>query len=193
MGTVARQVAAEAEAGLRPALLRSVAPLRAGLEHVLTLVCVLLMAGLAVLVLAAAIFRSLGSPIAWSDEVASVGLAWVTYYGSCLAALKRGHLGFPSLVAAMPTVPRLLALLVGEVLVLGFLGLVAWYGYQVVVVLQGDTLVSLPWVPVSLTQSVIPVGAALFILAELLTLPERIDEALRGLPPGGHEVGEIVP
>jgi TRAP-type C4-dicarboxylate transport system permease small subunit len=177
----------------RPALLGATALLRAGLEHILAVVCAALMAGLAVLVLAAVIFRELNAPIAWSDEVASVGLAWVTYYGSCLAALKRGHLGFPSLVTAMPAGPRLALLLLGEALVLGFLGIVAWYGYQVIIVLEGDTLVSLPWVPVTLTQSVIPIGATLFILAELLTLPERIDEALRGLPPGGHEVGEEAP
>ncbi len=172
----------------RPAVLRVAAALRAGLDRVLTVVCVLLMAGLAVVVLAAVVFRELDRPLAWSDEVASVGLAWVTYYGSCLAALRRGHLGFPSLVAALPAAPRIALLLIGEALVLLFLAIVGWYGYQVVVVLQGDTLVSLPWVPVSLTQSVIPIGAALFILAELLTLPERIDEALRGVPPGGHEI-----
>ncbi len=172
----------------RPAVLRVAAALRAGLDRVLTVVCVLLMGGLAVVVLAAVVFRELDRPLAWSDEVASVGLAWVTYYGSCLAALRRGHLGFPSLVAALPVAPRIALLLLGETLVLAFLAIVAWYGYQVVVVLQGDTLVSLPWVPVSLTQSVIPIGAALFILAELLTLPERIDEARRGLPPAGHEI-----
>jgi hypothetical protein len=33
-------------------------------------------------------------------------------------------------------------------------------------------LVSLPWVPQRLTQSVIPIGAVLFIIAELVTLPE---------------------
>jgi hypothetical protein len=37
--------------------------------------------------------------------------------------------------------------------------------------LQGETLDSLTWVPVQLTQSVIPVGAILFIIAELLSLP----------------------
>jgi hypothetical protein len=34
------------------------------------------------------------------------------------------------------------------------------------------TLVSLTWVPIQLTQSVIPVGGALFILCELVSLPE---------------------
>ena len=31
--------------------------------------------------------RLLGSPFSWYDEVASIGLAWLTYYGAALAAL----------------------------------------------------------------------------------------------------------
>jgi hypothetical protein len=43
----------------------------------------------------------------------------------------------------------------------------------VLVVLAGDTLVSLPDVSVQLTQSVIPIGACLFILCEALSLPDH--------------------
>ena len=50
--------------------------------------------------------------------------------------------------------------------VFGFFALLAWTGWVVLDVLEGDTLVSLPWVPVQLTQSVIPIGAVLFILAQ---------------------------
>jgi TRAP-type C4-dicarboxylate transport system permease small subunit len=47
----------------------------------------------------------------------------------------------------------------------------AWAGFRVLDVLQGENLDSLTWVPVQLTQSVIPIGAILFIIAELLSLP----------------------
>ena len=43
---------------------------------------------------------------------------------------------------------------------------------QVLAVLEGDRLVSLTWVPVQFTQSVIPIGAALFILCEILSFPD---------------------
>ncbi|MEM7024208.1 MAG: TRAP transporter small permease subunit, partial [Pseudomonadota bacterium] len=66
-----------------------------------------------------------------------------------------------------------------EVLVIGFFLVVAWYGWEVITILAGDTLTSLPWVPVSLTQSVIPIGGALIALAEILTIPERWRE-IRG-------------
>ena len=62
---------------------------------------------------------------------------------------------------------------------IGFFLVIAWYGWQVIVILAGDRLTSLPWVPVAFTQSVIPIGSVLIALAELLTLPERWREAAR--------------
>jgi hypothetical protein len=38
-------------------------------------------------------------------------------------------------------------------------------------------MVSVPWVPTRFTQSVIPIGAALFIVAQLLSLPEVLRQA----------------
>jgi TRAP-type C4-dicarboxylate transport system permease small subunit len=156
---------------------------RHALERLLVAFCVLQVAALALLVCAAVTLRKLGAPLVWYDEVASIMLAWLTYYGAALAALNRAHLGVPSIVAALPRGPRLVLLVAGQTLTIGFFGLVAWFGWQVIVLLEGDHLISLPWVPVSLTQSVIPIGAALFIIADLLTFPERFAEAWRGAPP----------
>ena len=44
-------------------------------------------------------------------------------------------------------------------------------GLQVLEVLAGDNLISLTWVPVQFTQSVIPIGAILFMLCQVLSLP----------------------
>ena len=56
-----------------------------------------------------------------------------------------------------------------------------------IVILAGDRLTSLPWVPIAFTQSVIPIGALLIALAELLTLPERWREARAGAAAHEHE------
>lgn len=63
------------------------------------------------------------------------------------------------------------ALVLAELIVLGFFVILAWAGMRILLVLQGSTLVSLTWVPVSFTQSVIPIGAVLFVMAQLLSLP----------------------
>lgn len=150
------------------------------LRRLLEGICLLLMVGLATVVVVAVVFRYAGSSLAWYDEVASVMLAWLTYYGAALAALRRAHLGFPNLVSSLSPAPRLALLVISETLVIGFFVVLGWYGWQVVTLLWGDTLTSLPWVPISFTQSVIPVGSALFVIAELFTLPAKFREAAAG-------------
>jgi len=128
---------------------------------------------LAVEVIAGIAFRAAGRPLAWYDEVASVLLAWITYYGGALAALKKSHIAFPGLVNAMPRSARFAALAVREVAVTGFFVVLAVEGAAILRLLAGETLVTVD-IPVTLTQSVIPVGATLFVVAELLELPDRI-------------------
>jgi TRAP-type C4-dicarboxylate transport system permease small subunit len=123
------------------------------------------------------IFRMIGRPLVWYDEIASVLLAWVTYYGAALAALKRAHIGFPGLVRSLAPRTRVWVVLLAELLTIGFFVLLAWVGWTVLAVLANDYLVSLPDVSNRYVQSVIPIGAALFVLAELLLLPDTLRDA----------------
>lgn len=151
--------------------------LRTAFDRALTAFVIFLLASLAVIVLMGVTYRKLGIAMVWYDEVASIALAWLTYYGAALAALKRAHIGFPGLVNAMPPLLRVPVVLLGEAIIIGFFALLAWFGYQVLVILEGDTMVSLTWVPTQFTQSVIPVGAVFFILAQLFSLPELLAQA----------------
>lgn len=152
--------------------------IRSGLRTLLEHVVLVLMLSLAGLVVVGVVFRKLGASLVWYDEVASILLAWLTFYGAALAALHRAHIGVPTLVAKLKGPMRTVVILIGEACILGFFGVLAWAGMRVLTVLQGTTLVSLPWVPASVAQSVIPIGALLFIVAQLLTLPK----ILRGQP-----------
>ena len=140
-------------------------------ERLLEWIVIALMAALAVEVTAGVVFRYSGYALVWYDEVASVLLAWVTYYGAALAALKRAHIGVPELVRGLPPGLRLPLAMLAEASVLAFFILLAWVGYAVLEVLATDNLVSLPRVSVTYTQSVIPIGAVLFIIAEAMALP----------------------
>lgn len=151
--------------------------LRLAFERTLTAFVILLLGSLAVIVLMGVAYRKLGIPMVWYDEVASIALAWLTYYGAGLAALKRSHIGFPGLVNAMPPHLRVPLVLLGEGIVILFFALLGWFGYEVLVILEGDAMVSLPWVPTRVTQSVIPIGSLVFIVAQLLTLPELLRQA----------------
>ncbi len=150
------------------------------LGEILTWVVIALMVVLTTIVIVAVVYRKLGASLSWYDEIASVLLAWITYYGAALAALKRGHIGFDDVLLSLPLPARKLAVIVAELLVLFFFGLLAWAGIEVLAILQGETLVSLTWVPVSITQSVIPIGAILFIVCDLLSLPDYWRDIMAG-------------
>ncbi len=148
------------------------------LETGLEWVVLLLMAALALVVVLGVGFRKMGAALVWYDEVASVLLAWLTYYGAALAALKRAHIGVPTVVRALKGWPRIAAVAASELVVVAFFVLVAVAGIQVMAVLGGTSLISLPWVPAWIAQSVIPIGAGLYVLAQLLSIPDA-------LAPGG--------
>src|SRR5207237_9668921 len=80
---------------------REVKVWRRRVERLFEWISVALMGVLAVEVLLGIVFRAARRPLAWYDEVASVLLAWLTYYGSTLAALKRAHIDVPGLVDAL--------------------------------------------------------------------------------------------
>lgn len=171
---------------------------RNGLRKFLEAVVLTLMASLAIVVVVGVVFRKAGAALVWYDEVASILLAWLTYYGAALAALHRAHIGMPTLVERLRGRVRTVVVLAAEACVITFFAVLAWSGLRVLSVLGGMTLVSLPWVPAWIAQSVIPIGAVLFIGAQLMSLPDALrapalDHPSPGAtgdhPPSGHGVG----
>ncbi len=162
------------------------------LSRLLEWVTIGLMILLTVVVTAAVLARLMGQSFSWYDEVAAIMLAWITYYGSALAALHRRHIGFDSVLLKMPRHLRVAAVLVGEGTVLLFFFLMARAGLQVLDVLSGDTLVSLTWVPIQFTQSVIPIGAVLFMLCQILSLPGYLHITAAGISLEHAEIEEEV-
>lgn len=156
------------------------ARVRNAYEKFLEAVVILLMTALAAEVTVGVIFRSAGRSLVWYDEVASILLAWLTFYGSALAAAKRAHIGCPEVMAMLPPRAKLAFRIVTELLVIVFFTLIAWVGYSILSVLATDNLVSLPQVSVVYTQSVIPISAVLIVIAEILTMPTVLAEALHG-------------
>jgi TRAP-type C4-dicarboxylate transport system permease small subunit len=138
------------------------AGLRAAYERVLEWVVVALMVALAVEVVLGVVFRSIGQ------------------------ALKRAHISCPELLElAAPQVKRALNI-VAQVLVIGFFALLAWVGASILPILATDALVSLPQIPMSVVQSVIPISATLIVVAETMHLVALLrDRPVPATPPGG--------
>lgn len=135
------------------------------------------------------VFRTIGESLVWYDEVASVLLAWLTFYGSALASVKRGHIGCPEVVEQLSPSNRRALGIFSQLLVIAFFALLAWVGGSILPVLMTDTLVSLPSVPMAFVQSVIPISSVLILIAEAMNLFElmrRPIEPHESLVPGQH-------
>lgn len=179
---------AETHAVLRPRSLMHRIRDRYGL--VLEWVVMALMIALAVEVTLGIVFRFSGHSLVWYDEVASVMLAWLTFYGSALASVRRAHIGCPEVVEQFGAgTRRALAILV-QVLVILFFALLGWVGISIMPALAGDALVSLPWVSMNFVQSVIPVSSVLIVVAETMVLIELLTGHGRESLPAGTSLAD---
>ena len=99
-------------------------------------------------------------------------LAWLTFYGSALASVKRAHIGCPEVVDADAVggrAPRARHRRAGagdRLLRAARLG----RRLRSCRSCAADALVSLPWVPMSVVQSVIPISSVLIVVAEITHL-----------------------
>jgi TRAP-type C4-dicarboxylate transport system permease small subunit len=117
--------------------------------------------------------------LVWYDEVASILLAWLTFYGSALASFKRAHIGCPEIVAMFsPRYRRVLGVL-AQLIVIVFFGLLGWYGMVIMPILATDFMSSLPDVSMAVAQSVIPISAVLILIGEFLALYDLLTKPIQ--------------
>ena len=160
-------------------------------DRLLEVIAVVLIVAVTAIVVLGFTYRWAGYSLVWYDEVASISLAWLTYFASALAAMRGAHLGFPGLVNSFPPKLRVAATLFSSGITIFFFVLMAWVGTQLLPIIAGITLVSIPEVSQGLVMAAIPIASAMFVLAELLRLPGLLREARRG-PLVDHEIKEAL-
>lgn len=159
---------------------------------VIETVCLALLVALALSVIYSTTMRYLGSSPSWYDEIASVLLAWLTYFGATYALFLRQHMSFGGIVAALPKRAAVALALVSELLVIGFFTIVAWYGNAVLAVAKWDSLLSIRWMTLDVVQSVIPISAVLMIIGTLLTMPRVLANAAAGIDMEHAEIEQAI-
>jgi TRAP-type C4-dicarboxylate transport system permease small subunit len=137
------------------------------------------MISLSITVLLGVCFRWAGHSLVWYDEIAGIQLAWITYFGSAYASLKGLHIGMPTLIKVFPKDIRKILFVLSKIIIFLFFLVLTYYGTKVIIVLRGDTLVTLDWIPQSFVQSVIPVCSLLIIISEFLFYKEAYEQTLK--------------
>ena len=156
-------------------------------DKVLEFILFMMMIALATVVILGVSFSWAGHALTWYDEVASMQLAWLTYYGSAYAALKGGHISVPSILKSFPLNIRKLLFFLSKIFVYSFFALLTFYGFKVMALVQGETLTTIDWFPQPLAQSVIPIASILFIVSETLNFKDSYQQMMEGKIVGGEE------
>lgn len=156
-------------------------------DKVLEFILFAMMIALATVVILGVSFRWAGHALVWYDEIASMQLAWLTYYGSAYAALKGGHISVPSILRSFPLHIRKPLFFLSKLFVYSFFALLTFYGFKVMTLVQGETLTTLDWFPQPLAQSVIPIASILFIISETLNFKDSYQQMMDGKIVGGEE------
>lgn len=169
-----------------------VAKFEALLLYIIETICLILLVSLALAVIYATTMRYLGMSPSWYDEIASVLLAWITYFGATYALFMRQHMSFGGIVTALPKHAAVALALLSECLVIGFFAVVAWYGNAVLAVAKWDSLLSLRWMTLDIVQSIIPMSAVLMIVGTFLTMPRALRNAAAGIDSDHAEIEQAI-
>jgi TRAP-type C4-dicarboxylate transport system permease small subunit len=125
----------------------------------------LLLAAIVLLVFVAAIMRSFGSPVIWSVDMAQLLFIWLCMFGAARALREKGHLGIDLLVRFLPHRFRLGLEIVLSLVMLAFLGLLAYEGVRLAlsnVQRQfADSGISYAWVTIAVPVGCVMLGAGI--------------------------------
>lgn len=118
-----------------------------------------------VLVFSAAVMRFFGRPLIWSVDMTQLLFIWLCFFGATRAMREKGHLGIDLLVRHLGRRNRLALEIMLSLVVLVFLGLLAYEGYKLTMLnrqrLFGDSGLSYGWVTASVPIGCLMIGAAL--------------------------------
>jgi len=120
--------------------------------------------------------------IGGADELAGYALAIATAWSLAAALLARAHIRIDSLYALLPLKLRLLLDFLGLALFIGFFGLIARHGWNVLLQSwsSGSRSQSALQIPTVIPQAVWVLGLALFVIIAALLFVHALGLVLRG-------------
>lgn len=147
-----------------------------------------LLAAIVVLVFIAAVSRSIGHPVEWSDDMAQLLFVWLCVFGATRAMRSKTHMALDYLIKKLPRMSRWTLELFNGLLVLAFLLTLAVSGYKLTILnaqrVFGDSGLSYAWVTIA-----IPVGCALMSIEVLIHMARALrDRSLVFFPEKSNEI-----
>ncbi|MEE8281902.1 MAG: TRAP transporter small permease [candidate division NC10 bacterium] len=133
---------------------------------------ILLMGAMTLLIFSEVVLRYIFlSPITWYDEFAGYMLVWVTFLGSVVALHRRRHIGFETVVEALPPIWQRAATLLVYLLIMVFQVVLIVYGWRLTFELTGEMAITLP-IPIGFVHVVLPVSGLMMLIVCLVQIVE---------------------
>lgn len=133
---------------------------------------ILLMGAMTLLIFSEVVLRYIFlSPITWYDEFAGYMLVWVTFLGSVVALHRRRHIGFETVVEALPPIWQRAATLLVYLLIIVFQVVLIVYGWRLTFELTGEMAITLP-IPIGFVHVVLPVSGLMMLIICLVQIVE---------------------
>ena len=123
-----------------------------------------LLAGIPVLVFAAALMRTIGYPLNWAQDAALIMFAWLSFIGGDIALHSTGLIGINLIVRNFPKAVQKGIDIVFKVVMLAFLAVLVVNGYNYVMTGYKRLITTLNVSYAFVTASV-PVGSLLMIIS----------------------------
>lgn len=149
--------------------------------------CEELTAGALLVLMSAATFGNVvaryffNHPLEWAEEFSRYSFIWIVFLGAAYCAKTNQHIVINGLLLAVSARLRAVLELVAELITLGLMGVLLFYGWRLAVFTTQPT--STLHVPMSVVYVVVPISAALIGLRSIGRLAGRI----RALAQGGGE------
>jgi TRAP-type C4-dicarboxylate transport system permease small subunit len=113
----------------------------------------------------------------WTEELSRLLLVWTALWGAAIVQRTDDHISMTIVYDWLPDPLKLAVLLLSDLVSLGVLCVIAWYGWSGVIRQMGMSTVSLG-VPISVFILPIALGATIMIVHTLVLIAHR----LRGRP-----------
>ena len=127
-------------------------------------IAMFLLAGITVLVFVSALMRTIGFPLNWAQDAALIMFAWLSFIGGDIALHSTGLIGVDMIVIHFPKKVQKIIDIVFKVIMLIFLAVLVYYGFQYVKTGYKRLITTLNVSYAYVTASV-PVGALLMIIS----------------------------
>jgi TRAP-type C4-dicarboxylate transport system permease small subunit len=113
----------------------------------------------------------LGSGSSWPEPIAIMLMVIFTFLGGAAAYRAGAHIAVQMLTNALPPSLRKVAALLSHLVMLAVCVFIVVWGTHLCIGTWGQSLDTLPWMPVGLTYAALPLGSlftALFVLEHML-------------------------